>query len=305
MAARHCIIASTAAAMTEPAPDRRSLPAIHLAVLLFGFPGLFARWLPLSPPLIVLGRVVFAALALAVFMAARRVSFRVIPGRDVLTCALCGIVLAVHWSAFFEAVRVSSVAVGLLSYATFPAFTVFLEPLFEHKRPDGANILFSGLTLLGVFLIVPRFALADPILLGVLWGLLSGATFAVLAILNRRLSRRHSSLRVAFYQDLFAGVVLLPALLGTVPELSGRDLALLAILGVFCTAVAHTLFIRGMRGVSAQTASLIASLEPVYGIALALLLLGEVPTGRTVLGGAIILGAVLLVTLRAANPRTA
>lgn len=305
MAAGHCIIASADDAMTEPAPDRRSLPAIHLAVLLFGFPGLFARWLPLSPPLIVLGRVVFAALALAVFMAARRVSFRVIPGRDVLTCALCGIVLAVHWSAFFEAVRVSSVAVGLLSYATFPAFTVFLEPLFEHKRPDGANILFSGLTLLGVFLIVPRFALADPILLGVLWGLLSGATFAVLAILNRRLSRRHSSLRVAFYQDLFAGVVLLPALLGTVPELSGRHLALLALLGVFCTAAAHSLFIRGMRGVSAQTASLIASLEPVYGIALALLLLGEVPTGRTVLGGTIILGAVLLVTLRAANRRTA
>ncbi len=305
MAAGHCIIASADDAMTEPAPDRRSLPAIHLAVLLFGFPGLFARWLPLSPPLIVLGRVVFAALALAVFMAARRVSFRVIPGRDVLTCALCGIVLAVHWSAFFEAVRVSSVAVGLLSYATFPAFTVFLEPLFEHKRPDGANILFSGLTLLGVFLIVPRFALADPILLGVLWGLLSGATFAVLAILNRGLSRRHSSLRVAFYQDLFAGVVLLPALLGTVPELSGRHLALLALLGVFCTAAAHSLFIRGMRGVSAQTASLIASLEPVYGIALALLLLGEVPTGRTVLGGTIILGAVLLVTLRAANRRTA
>ncbi len=303
MAARHCIIAADA--MTEPLPDRRSLPAIHLAVLLFGFPGLFTRWLPLSPPLIVLGRVVFAALALAVVMAARRVSFRKIPGRDVLLCALCGIVLAVHWSAFFEAVRISSVAVGLLSYATFPAFTVFLEPLFEHKRPDGANIFFSGLTLFGVFLIVPRFALAEPILLGVLWGLLSGATFAVLAILSRRLSRRHSSLRVAFYQDLFAGVVLLPVLFGTVPELSGRDLALLAVLGVFCTAVAHSLFIRGMRGVSAQTASLIASLEPVYGIGFALLLLGEVPTGRTVLGGTIILGAVLLVTLRAANRRTA
>ncbi len=287
--------------MTESAPDRRSLPAIHLAVLLFGFPGLFVRWVPLSPFLIVLGRVAFASLALAVFMAARKVSFRMVPGRDIGLCALCGIILAVHWSAFFEAVRVSSVAVGLLAYATFPAFTVFLEPLFERKRPDAANVLFSGITLLGVFLVVPRFALTDPVLLGVLWGLLSGATFAILAILNRRLSRRHSSLRVAFYQDLFAGLALLPVLLGGLPRLAGTDLALLAVLGVFCTAVAHTLFIRGMRGVSAQTASLIASLEPVYGILLALAFLGEVPAGRTVLGGLIILGAVLLVTLRAAN----
>jgi drug/metabolite transporter (DMT)-like permease len=68
--------------------------------------------------------------------------------------------------------------------------------------------------------------------------------------------------------------------------------------------LAHTLFIRGMRGVNAQTASLVASLEPVYGILFALILLGEVPTVRTVLGGAIILGAVLLVTLRAAKSRT-
>ncbi len=296
---------SAADAMTEFAPDRRSLPAIHLAVLLFGFPGLFAKWLPLSPPWIVLGRVFFAALALAVFMAARKIPFRAAPGRDVLLCALCGIVLAVHWSAFFEAVRVSSIAVGLLSYATFPAFTVFFEPLFERKPPDAANVLFSGLTLVGVFLIVPRFALADPVLLGVLWGLLSGATFAVLAILNRRLAQRHSSLRIAFYQDLFAGVALLPVVFGGIPRVSGRDLALLAVLGVCCTAAAHTLFIRGMRNVNAQTASLIASLEPVYGILFALVLLGEQPTARTLLGGAVILGAVLLVTLRASRRRMA
>lgn len=285
--------------MPESATDRRSLPAIHLAVLLFGFPGLFARWVPLSPLLIVLGRVAFAFPALAVFMAARKVPFAAAPRRDVGLFALCGIILAVHWSAFFEAIRVSSVAVGLLAYATFPAFTVLFESLFERKRPDRANVLFSGITLFGVFLVVPRFTLAEPVLLGVLWGLLSGGTFALLAILNRGLAKRHSSLRVAFYQDLFAAVALLPVLCGGVPRLTGRDLALLAVLGVLCTAVAHTLFIRGMRGVNAQTASLIAGLEPVYGILLALAFLGEVPAGRTVLGGVIILGAVLAVTLRA------
>jgi drug/metabolite transporter (DMT)-like permease len=69
-------------------------------------------------------------------------------------------------------------------------------------------------------------------------------------------------------------------------------------LGVFCTAVAHTLFIQGMRQIRAQTASIISSLEPVYGIVLALVLLGEVPTFRTLAGGAVILIAVLFVTLK-------
>jgi drug/metabolite transporter (DMT)-like permease len=293
-------------AMPLSAPDRGSLPAIHLAVLLFGFPGLFAKWIPLSPPLIVLGRVAFAALTLAAVMSMRKIPVRIAPVRDLLLCALCGAFLAVHWCAFFEAVRISSVAVGLLSYATFPAFTVLLEPAVGRERLDGTNLLFAGVTLFGVFLVVPRLALAEPILRGVLLGLLSGATFAVLAVLNRSLSRRQSSLRVAFYQDMFAGVALLPFLFKGVPRLlTGRDLWLLAVLGVVCTALAHTLFIRGMRGVNAQTASLVASLEPVYGILFALVLLGEVPTPRTVLGGVIILGAVLVVTLRAAKRRAA
>jgi drug/metabolite transporter (DMT)-like permease len=291
--------------MPLTAPDRRSLPAIHLAVLLFGFPGLFASWIPLSPPLIVLGRVAFAALTLAVVMSARKLRLRLAPAHDLLLCTLCGIFLAVHWSAFFEAVRVSSVAVGLLAYATFPAFTVLLEPAVGREKLDGTNLLFAGVTLFGVFLVVPRFTLAEPVLRGVLWGMLSGATFAFLTVINRSLSQRQSSLRIAFYQDMFAAVALLPFLFIETPRWTGRDLALLAVLGVACTALAHTLFIRGMRGVNAQTASLVASLEPVYGILFALVLLGEVPTVRTLLGGAIILGAVLLVTVRAAKRRAA
>ncbi len=70
------------------------------------------------------------------------------------------------------------------------------------------------------------------------------------------------------------------------------------VLGVFCTAVAHALFIQAMRAVRAGVAAIASALEPVYGIALAWLLLGEVPALRTLAGGALILGAVLWATLR-------
>jgi drug/metabolite transporter (DMT)-like permease len=65
------------------------------------------------------------------------------------------------------------------------------------------------------------------------------------------------------------------------------------LLGVFCTALAHALFIRGLEGIRAQVASLLAALEPVYGIVFALVFLGEVPAWRTVAGGAVILAAVM------------
>jgi drug/metabolite transporter (DMT)-like permease len=277
----------------------RSLLEIHLAVFLFGFPGLFGKWLALPPPVIVFGRVLFASLALAAVLGFGRRSFRVIPRRDLVLLAVCGLVLAAHWTMFFAAVQVSSVAVGLLAYSSFPVFTVFLEPLLTRERWDPASLAYALLCVLGIYLIIPSFDLSDVVFRGVLWGLGAGLTFSILSVLNRILAARQSTLAVAFYQDLFAGVFLFPAIVRLDFVLSGRDWALLAVLGVFCTAAAHSLFIDGMKRIPARTASILSSLEPVYGILLALLFLKESPSLRTVAGGAVILAAAFVATARA------
>jgi len=279
-----------------------SLIRIHLAVVLFGFPGLFGKWLALPPVLIVFGRVAFAAATLAVVMAAGRRGFRVGSRRDLLRLLVCGLVLAVHWTTFFKSVQVSSVAVGLLAYSSFPVFTAFLEPLLMRERWDPASLIYALLCVLGIGLIVPRFDLSDAVLRGVLWGLLAGLTFAFLTVLNRDLAGRHASLKVAFYQDLFAALFLLPVVLPRGLVFSGRYLALVAVLGVLCTALAHTLFIEGMKRVGARTASVLSALEPVYGILLALVFLKESPSLRTVSGGAIVLATALAATIRARRP---
>ena len=278
--------------------SKRGLIEVHSAVALFGLAGLFGRWLPFSPLLIVLGRVTFASLALGVYLAVRRSDLRRLVRESGFLLVVLGVVLAAHWAAFFEAVQVSSVAVGLLAYACFPVFTVILEPLLLAERLDAANLGLAGLCLAGVAFIVPRFKPSDLVFRGVLWGLLSGLAFAFLAVYNRRLSQRHSAPAVAFVEDLTAAVLLSPILFFRAAALDGRSLGLLAALGVFCTAGAHTLFIHGMRTVKAQTASIISSLEPVYGIALAFWLLGDQPTPRTLAGGAVILGAVAAISLR-------
>jgi drug/metabolite transporter (DMT)-like permease len=277
-------------------PRHRDLAEIHLAVFLFGFPGLFGKWLALSPALIVFGRVLFASLTLAAVMALGRRAFRVSPCRDLALLVGCGLILAVHWTLFFKSIQVSSVAVGLLAYSSFPVFTAFLEPLLARERWDPASLVFALFCVLGIGLIVPGFDLSNAVVQGVLWGLAAGLTFSVLSVLNRRLVSR---LSVAFYQDLFAGLFLLPAVLHIGLPRSGREWILIAVLGVFCTAAAHTLFIEGMKGVGARTASILSSLEPVYGILLALVFLKESPSLRTVSGGAIVLAAAAAATIRA------
>jgi drug/metabolite transporter (DMT)-like permease len=283
----------------RPAVQKNSsLLEIHAAVVLFGLAGLFGKWLPLSPFIIVLGRVFFASLALAAILLLTKTGFKIRRSGDTALFFGLGLVLAIHWATFFKSIQVSTVAVGLLSYSSFPVFTAFLEPLLFRIKTDAVNILVALICLFGVFLIIPRLEWSDSTLKGVLYGLLAGLTFSLLSIANRKLTQRYSSLLIAFYQDFFATLLLVPFYFLARPVINSKSVLLLLFLGIFCTAGAHTLFIKGMKEIQAQTASIISCLEPVYGIVLALLFLKEVPVVRTVLGGTIILGAVLFISLR-------
>jgi drug/metabolite transporter (DMT)-like permease len=280
---------------------KQSLLEIHAAVVLFGLAGLFGKWLTFSPFIIVLGRVFFASIALFLFFLFSRQSMRVSPTKNYAVFILLGFILAAHWVAFFQSIQISTVAIGLLSYSSFPVFTTFLEPFLFKEKIQISTLLYALLCVLGIFLIIPRFDLTDSVYQGVLWGLFAGFTFSILTIFNRKLSQIYSSLLITFYQDLWATLFLFPFFFILQPHLAGKDILLLLILGIFCTALSHSLFIKGMRLIKAQTAAIISSLEPVYGIIMALFILKEVPTLRTILGGIVILGTTFMVTWKGAR----
>lgn len=267
------------------------LAPVQLAVLFFGLAGVLGKLTGLPSPLIVLGRVAFATPALFVILRRRGQTLRTRRFRHTALLVAQGGLLALHWTAFFQAINVSTVAIGLLSFSSFPLFTAVLEPALLRQRANRAQILGALCVLPGVYLLAPGFTLSSAATRGVLWGLLAGATFALLSVSNRWLARSYPSAVISWYQDATAALVLCPVLLFAHPErlFAFRQLALLLVLGVVCTAVAHTLFIEGMRHVTAQLASLIATLEPVWGILFGFALLGEVPVARTLLGGAIII----------------
>ena len=272
-----------------------ALASLHFAVLLFGFAGLFAKWIALPAVAIVLGRTGIAAAALGTMLVLHP------PPRARFDWKLAtnGALLAVHWVAFFQAIRTSSVAIGLLGYASFPLFVLPMEALIAKRWPRTGEWACAALVAAGLVLLVPEFDLDNRVVQGILWGLLSGFTFALLALGNRSLAGGRDAREIAFWQNACAAACLLPVLL-IEPALPGaRDLAALVVLGLVCTALAHTLFIRSLRTVSAHAASIIAALEPVYGMALAALVLGEVPVARTLTGAVLIVGAMLWTSARA------
>jgi drug/metabolite transporter (DMT)-like permease len=281
--------------------QNRGLLLANIAVLFFGLSGVLGKLSTLSSPLIVLGRVFFAGLILLVAARWQHVSLRPRRRCDSLLLVGQGILLAIHWTSFFQSINVSSVAIGLLSFSSFPLFTAALEPLLLKQPPKRIQILAALLILPGIYLLTPTLNLHNNVTIGVLWGLLAGATFALLSVTNRLLGRSYSSLTISLYQDGIATLVLLPALilLPSAELWTWHSLLILFIMGVACTALAHTLFIASMRDITAQLASLIASLEPVWGVIFGIVLLHAIPGITTILGGLIILCATILPTLAA------
>jgi len=271
---------------------------IHIAVLLFGLAGLFGKLLALPPLVIVFGRTFFASLMLCAILVFSKTQLRAKSRQDLMVLVLLGAILAIHWITFFHSIQISTVAVGLLTFSTFPVFVTFMEPYFFKEKLHLFDILMASSVFLGLALVIPSFNLQNNVTQGAFWGIISGFTFAVLSILNRKYVSSYAPIVIACYQNCIATILLFPFLIFQDLTLKLSDYVLLIILGVFCTALAHVLFIKSLVQVKVQLASIITSLEPVYGIIFAFVLLGEVPAFRTILGGSIILGTITLSTIK-------
>ena len=284
--------------MNSQMNNRLGLIQIHLAVFLFGFAGLFGKFIHVHPAAITFGRTFFAGITILIGLALTRTTLSIHSHRDLLTLILSGFVLAIHWVTFFQSIQVSSVAIGLLSFSTFPLFVTFMEPYFFGEKLKSFDVVISMIVVMGLVLVIPTFDFSNHVTQGVFWGVLSGLTFAILSLLNRMLVIRHPPLAITFYQLAFATLFNLPALILSGASPTSQDMLLLMVLGVICTALAQWLFIGSLRHIKAQLASVTAGLEPVYGIVFAFLLLSEVPTVRTFIGGMMILGAVFAAMAR-------
>jgi drug/metabolite transporter (DMT)-like permease len=264
---------------------------LHVAVFLFGLSGLFGKLLSIPATAIVLGRTSVAAIALTGFLITRH-SRAHLTFRLGLTLFPSGALLALHWFTFFFSIQISSVSTGLLSFATFPVFVAFLDPLFSKRNIHRLDLLFALIVFLGLFLIIPSFEFSDRFFQGTLWGLASAATFALLTLFNRRFVAETDAVIVGLFQNLWAAVCL-SAFWSQLGDMNSSEILLIIVLGIFCTALAHTLFIAALKTVRPQLASVTAGLEPVYGILLALVILGEYPRVCELIGGFLIIAVVM------------
>lgn len=278
-----------------------SLVQLHLGILLLGGTALFSRVIPLPALDITIWRSLFAALALTGLLVLTRSRMRLDSGRDYLLVLGLGLLFAVHWVAYFHAMQVSSVAVGIVALFTFPVITVFLEPFFHGAPPRAADLLGAVAVVVGVYLMVPEFSLDNTITLGVLWGVLSAFVYALRNVIQRHHFYRYPGKVAMFYQVLVVLGVTAPFLSPASFPAALDVWALLVLLGVVFTALPHTLFANALRYHSAVSVSLINCLQVVYATVLAAVILSELPGSSTIIGGVLIVGAAAFESVRSAK----
>ncbi|MDH4608983.1 DMT family transporter [Pseudomonas sp. BN102] len=286
--------------VTQVAPSsthRASLTVAHIAAVLFGLTGIFGALINADATVITYGRAAFAVLALLVFAhVQRRPLFRGLSWRKLAILFLSGAMLTAHWVTFFIAIKVGGVAMATLGFASFPAFIALLDLLVFRERIGAREAVLLALVSTGLVLVAPSFDLGDQGTIGLLWGLASGLSFAMLAMTNRRATRGMDAMQVAFWQNVTVALLISPfSLEGFVNDgLATADWIHLGLLGVFCTGLSQYLFVKSLDGLDARSAGMIIALEPVYAIACAWWLFGERPSLLMVAGAALIIVATVL-----------
>ena len=205
---------------------------------------------------------------------------------------------------FFIALREAGVAAGMFLFFTGPVFVAVLAPRVTGQRTDRVVWPSLGLALAGLAAILMPAITGGGVhvsVVGVAFGVGGAVIWAFFMMVMKSLTHSVSSgalvLAECWLDCLFMVPLALVQTIGSGYSLTADDWVSGALLGVINTALVYWLFLVGVRRIRVQHASILGYLEPVTAPLYALLLLGEAPSGWTLIGGALILVAGVLVVI--------
>lgn len=271
---------------------KREIISLHIAVMLFGLAGVIGKFVSVPAILVTFGRVFFSSIFLLIIILIKKDNWK-LKKRDYSYVIVAGIILAIHWFTFLQAIQIATVAIGTITFATFPIFVTFLEPLIYHEKLEIKNVTMAIIMFAGVLITVPEFSLANQMTLGIVVGMISSFSYAILCLFNRYLSLNYSGTIICLYEQGVATIILFPTIFFVTTTINSLDLGAIIFLGIVCTAIAHSIYVNSLKKIKVQTASIISSMESVYSIIFAFLLLNEMMAFKELLGGLIIIGVAI------------
>lgn len=291
---------------------KRALLAMNAAVVLWGFTGVLGRAISLDFPILVWWRMLLTALFIAVIITARK-KWVPVSGKDLGRLILVGILMGLHWVAFYGAIKFSNASIALICLSTSPIFTSLLDPFVNKSKWNGVELLFGMLAILGVGVIAffdkhSASAGLDQ-QTGIILGVVAAILAAVFTVINKGIASKYPARTMVFWEMTsgwaFISIAILVAMaagaesfllnpgstalewwprqIGISEFFAGfpgsltaaNDWPWLIILALCCTVWAQSLALTALKQLSSFTVTLTVNLEPVYGILLAFIFFRE------------------------------
>ncbi|MDP2042171.1 DMT family transporter [Algoriphagus sp.] len=275
---------------------------LHFIVLIWGFTAILGLLISLPSLELVFYRTLIAAVGVAGMIYFKKESLVVSPAQIIKIMGV-GILISLHWITFFWSARLATASVCLAGMATTSLWTAFIEPLVNRTKVKWYEVVLGVIVISGLLVI---FQFESGYWLGLSVALVSAFLAALFSVLNGRLSQRHSPYQITFYEMLAAclfALLMLPFYTGLMTQENSIqwmwtdwDWLWLLILGLVCTVYPFSVTVELMKRLPVFSINLTMNLEPVYGILLAVMILGESEkmTTQFYIGTLIILLSVLI-----------
>ena len=273
---------------------------MHITTFLWGLTAILGKLISISELPLVWYRVLIVSVVM-LFIPKIIENIKTLSFKKISTIGGIGIILTLHWVAWYGAVKFANASVAVSCIALISFFISVLEPIITKNAFNKSNLFFGIIVIPGILLI--NQSLDINLKFGFWLGILAAVLAAFFSIYNKKYTQEIEPNSITFIQMLSGFLFLsfcLPFYLHFTKQLfpipTSKDFILLMILSVVCTIIPYNLFLRALKATNAFTTSLINNLEPVYGVILAAIFLheNEQLNWKFYIGSVIIVSAVFL-----------
>ena len=276
----------------------KNLSGLILATLFISTSGVLGKYIAMPSEVIIWFRSAFAMIFLYGFCKSRKINLRVIDLKTHVPFIISSLFTAGHWVTYFYALKLSNVAIGMLSLFTFPVITALLEPIFIKSKLNTVHIVLGLMALIGLYILAPEFTMESSDVRGILFGLFSALCYSIRILILKQHVTLYNGSMIMFYQTFVITVILFPVLFFMDTSGFQSQFPYLLLLALLTTAIGHSLMVHSLKFFSASTATIISSIQPVFGIIISFIVVDEVPSRNTIWGGLLIISTVFIETIR-------
>ncbi|MEX1377812.1 MAG: DMT family transporter [Eubacteriales bacterium] len=271
---------------------------LTIVMLLWGSIGVFTKQINLSPIILSFLRAAIALPVLYLFIKYKGKSLKY-DFKTLRPYIISGILLGLGWTTLFYGYKNTSISSAVIIYNMCPIYVMIAAPFILKEKITKLQIGIIAVSFMGLLMVIGNSAQTGSNVLGMVLSGLSGMIYAAIVIINKKIKRKIDSNSATFVQVAASVIILMPFVLaegqiGDIFNLDAKGLVLTIILGAVHTGVAYALYFSTYDKVASVDIVTFGYLEPIFGILIGMVVLGERLSTVQILGGMIILGSTYL-----------